>query len=279
MAKGVFDGKFFAVTGAFGIMLFSFLWFGSPPPAYALPVFPNMGGAVPSALAGITSQSGQAGLEMLARASASIPNESQFTAAYAGSASLSFSGFPMSLISVNSPLGISASRYANDFKVAIGLKSVPLVGQVNLTYLNLTSGSLLCSNMNLTNLKTLSVWNLIFGSHSTACSKSASFSGGTPSAYADQAASQLSAYGIGLTFLNEYQSAYEGQPCTYLSGSITQASQGGTGVFGMCVSDTYYVPLSLAVHFNNTVGTMTAGVNETAIGAYSQRQSVDAVPS
>jgi hypothetical protein len=279
MGSGAFGGgRLFAVTGVFGILLFSFLWFGSPPPAYALPVFPKMAGAVPSALANLTSQSGQTGLETLARASASVRNESQFTVAYAGNLSISFSGFPMSLISVNTPGVINASRYANDFKVGVGLKSAPFIGQVNLTYLNLTSGSLLCSNVNITNLKAGKIWSLLFGSRTVSCSSSSQLAGGTPIMYADSATSQLSNYGVGLAFSNEYQSSYDGQPCTYISGNITQASQGGAGVFGMCISDTYYVPLSLAVHFNNTMATVTAGVNETAIGAYSQKQAVDAVP-
>ena len=279
MVGGIFGGgKLFAFTGVFGMMLFSFLWFGSPPPAYALPAFPNTGGAVPPALANMTSQSSRAGLETLVRASTALPNESQFTVAYSGSASLSFSNFPMSLISVNSPLNISASRYANDFRVNLDLKSAPLIGQVNLTYLNLTGGSLLCSNVNVTDFKTGNIWGLLFGSHTPACTGFSSFAGGTPSRYADQVFSQLSAYGVGLAFQNEYQSTYEGQPCTYLSGTITQPSQGGAGVFGMCVSDAYYVPLSMAVHFNNSAETLTAGVNETAIGVHSQKQAVDAVP-
>jgi hypothetical protein len=279
MGTGVFGGgKLFAVSGLFGVMLFSFLWFGSPPPAYALPAFPNTGGTVPSALAGIASQSGRAGLETLARASASVPNESQFTVSYAGKASLSFSHFPLSLISVNSPLGIAASRYANDFKVGMDLESLPVIGQGNLTYVNLTTGSLLCSNVNVTSLKVGNFWNLLFGPRAVTCRNFAAFSGGAPADYADSMISQVSNYGVALTFGSEYQSVYEGQPCTYISGNLNESSQGGAGVFGMCISDAYYVPLSLAVHFSNSAEVLTAGVNETTIGAYSQKQAVDSLP-
>ena len=81
--------------------------------------------------------------------------------------------------------------------------------------------------------------------------------------------SQLRQLGINPSYTNLYQSDYLGQNCTYISGTITQEAYNGTnvgsGIFGMCISDAYYVPLSLSVIFSGSAGSFSLYINETSI--------------
>ncbi len=280
-SAGPSSGKAFIGIALLGIALFSFPWFAPSAPTnqYGLAVFPNTGLVVPTAIAGLTSQSGQAATATLAASAGNIFSLPQFTAAYAGEVSARPSGF-FSFISLSSPLSAGVYKYDNDVKLAVNATGVPIAGPIEVAYLNLTGGAQLCENFNMSEANTKDIMGFLFGSHKNVCRSTDSLAGLDPAASVNYWMSTLaSSYGLSLNYQTEYQSSYNGTPCTYIAGTISNAgAQSGVGAFEMCVSDMYYVPLSFVTRFNMSGYTISMGLNATSVAGAANGQVVDSVP-
>jgi hypothetical protein len=274
-------GAAFLGIALIGIALFSLPWFAPSTPTnqYGLAVFQNTSQPVPAALAGLTSLSSQAATEKLATAAGNVFGLPQFSAAYAGTASVRPSGF-FSFISLSSPLSAGVYKYGNDLRLTVNATGIPLVGPVTVTYANLTGGTVLCENFNDSKLNSGDIMGVVFGSHKNVCKPSGALVGLNPAASVDFWMSKLANYGLSLNYQTEYQSVYNGTPCTYLAGSVSPpGSQSGNGAFEMCVSDTYYVPLSFVAQFTLKGYPISLGLNATSVSNIANRAVVDAVPS
>ncbi len=248
------------------------------------PQFQNIGGTVPAALNNILSQPSSASTSDLAMlAQSKLSNASQFSIKYNGSLSIQPSGALGAVTSINSPLYISESKYANNTKLSINATSIPILGSARIIYLAIANGTFTCTNFNSTAVSSGNYGKLLLGnSHTLTCIKSSSIGGINLASIARFNISSISNEGIQLNYQKEYQSIYKGIPCTYISGNMTgPASNGtalGTGEFGTCISDTYYMPLSLAMYFNGKQAYISMNINETSIGNYSNQSYINSLP-
>lgn len=239
------------------------------------PTFSQVNNSVPSAFASIKSSSGSAATANLARLTQSqLSNISQLTILYSGIMSLQ-----ESLISINSPLYVSDSKYGSDQKLLVNVTNVEAVGPVDITYVNMTKGIFTCTNLNAGALQNGDYQAVLFGNHSVTCRQTGHLVGLDLGELANFNLSQLTGNGVMLHYNAVYQSRYNGVPCTYMSGTISDpAVNNAGGIFQMCMSDTYYVPLSLSILLSANQKSFSVTINETSITTSSSKSSIDSLP-
>jgi len=253
-------------------------------PQSELPQFQNISGAVPSAFNGILTQPSLQATQSLAALSAShLSNATQFSVSYKGVLYIQPSGALGAIATVSSPLYINESKYGNSTKLSMNATSIPILGSGRMVYAALENGTFICTNFNTTAVSAGKYAQVLASSnHSTGCIKATTLGGINIGNIAKFNLSSLSSASIRLNYTKDYQSTYKGMQCTYISGNMVQlASNGtatGTGEFGACISDTYYMPLSLAISFNGKQASVFMNLNETSIGNYSNKSFVDSLP-
>ncbi len=249
-----------------------------------LPEFQNLSGNVPAAFSGILSQSGQGATQTIAAVSTNhLSNTTEFSVSYKGILDVQPSGALGAVASISSPLYINESKYSNSTKLTFNSTSIPIIGSARLVYAALANGTYTCTNFNTSAVSSGNYGQILSNSNrSIGCVKSSTIAGINIANIAKFNLSSLSDLGITLTYTKDYQSSYKGMGCTYIAGNMVQlASNGtstGTGQFGACISDTYYMPLSLAVTFSSKVGSVFVNLNETSIGNYSNSSFVNSLP-
>jgi hypothetical protein len=264
-----------------GVVLLALNYFNSAVPQQ-LPAFENLNTMPKQSFAILTSLQGYAATQQLSNITAShLSNMSEFTVNYGGEIHAHGAGAE-SLLAFSSPLNISLSKYGNDRSLDVNITSASVLGDLNVVYLNLTNGTFTCENFNSTAASSSNQNGVLFGSRKTYCSAGSQLLGVRMNDFANFDLSQLRQFGLNPSYTTVYQSDYLGQNCTYVSGTITQNPYNGTstgsGVFGMCISDVYYVPLSLSVIFSGTEGSFSFSINETSISNSSSRSGIDAIP-
>ena len=193
------------------------------------------------------------------------------------------SGALGAVASISSPVYINESKYANSTKLSINATGIPVLGSGRLVYASLANGTYTCTSFNATAVSSGNYGQILTNSnHSMGCIRESAIAGINIGSIARFNLSSLSSIGIRLNYTKDYQSAYNGAQFTYDSGNMVQlASNGtttGTGVFGACISDTYYMPLSLAMSFSGSPVSVYINLNETSIGNYSSSSYVNSLP-
>ncbi len=247
-----------------------------------LPVFQNLNSAPKSNLAVLPSLQSFTATQQLANLTSShLSNISEFTVDYAGKIYAHGTG-AASLLAFNSPLNVSLSRYGDISRFDINATSASVFGDVNIIYLGLSNGTFTCENFNLTAASSGNENGVLFGSRNVQCNAGSELLGIKMNDISNFDFYQLSQFGITPSYTDVYQSEYHGQNCTYISGTLAQASSNGTntgsGIFGMCLSDTYYVPLSLSAIFSGPDGSFSFYMNETSISNSSSQSGIDTLP-
>ncbi len=248
-----------------------------------LPQFQDLSGIVPAAYSSILSQPSAAATQSLASLSSSrLSSVAQFSVSYKGVLYAQPSGALSAIVSVSSPVYMNESKYGNSTKLSLNVTSIPILGNGRLVYATLANGTFTCTNFNVSALSPSNLTKLLGIGHGMSCVKSGAVGGVNIGNIAKFNLSSLSSLGITLNYLKDYQSTYQGSPCTYISGNMVQLTSNGmttgTGQFGACMSDSYYVPLSLAVSFGGSAGSVFINLNETSIGNYSSGTYVNSLP-
>jgi hypothetical protein len=231
---------------------------------------------VPPAISNLTAQGGQAAAASLLKPAANTLSANQLTVNYVGVITVAPSGGYLGWASLSSPIRASAYKYGNDVKLAANATDVPFMGPASLVYANLSSGSWVCTDFNMSALEHEDFAALLGGSRKVSCSGSGALPIGNLTA---MLSGVLLYQGFTMNFSSEYQSSYNGTPCTYLAGTMERGgAQPANGTFGTCVSDKYYLPLTLAAVLDNGAGTVTISLNATEISTSSQLQDADSLP-
>ena len=193
------------------------------------------------------------------------------------------SGALGAVASISSPLRLNESKYANSTKLSANATNIPILGNGRLVYAVLANGTYVCTNFNTTALSSKNYGKVITNNnHNMSCVKEATIAGINIGGVARFNLSSLANQGIRISYAKDYPSTYKGMKCTYVSGNMTQLASNGTvtgsGKFGACISDTYYMPLSLAMSFSAQPASVFINLNETSIGNYSNQSFVDSLP-
>jgi hypothetical protein len=247
-----------------------------------LPQFQNTGGTVPAAFSSILSQPSLEATQSLAALSAGyLSSTTRFSVSYKGVLYIQPSGAIGAIASVSSPLYMNESKYGASTKLSLNATSIPILGNGRLVYAALANGTFTCTNFNASDLSASNITKLLSISHGMSCIRSGTLAGVNISSIAKFNLSSLSSLGA-LNYTKDYQSTYKGSPCTYIAGNMVQTTSNGittgTGEFGECMSDTYYVPLSFAISFSGSSGSASIDLNETSIGNYSNSSYVNSLP-
>lgn len=264
-----------------GLLVFTFL---NSQSNYApqFPSFQDTHGAVPLAFASVLNQSSQQTTSQLsASAQSAIAKSTEFSVSYNGSIYIRPSGITGSIAKINSPLYVKEEKYGNELKLSINATSLPILGSGNIFLISLANGTYACSNFNASAIASKNYGKIVLGNHNVSCIRSDSIAGINLSSMAAFNLSSLASIGVQFNYQKSYQSTYNQMPCTFLSGTLSQPGSNGTtseGLFQMCISDIYYLPLSLSMYFNSNQGSGSLSLNESSIGDYSSKSYVESVP-
>lgn len=239
------------------------------------PSFQKVNSPVPPAFSSIqNSGNGEFSQNLAALSNGALANVTQLTITYSGT--LQASG---SVISISSPISINDYIYGTQRKFEINVSSIEGLGSADIAYLNITNGTYTCTNFNSSAVNSGNYENMVLGSHAITCRMTSSISGMDLGKLSEFNFSQLSQDGIQLQYNDIYQSTYMGTPCTYIAGTATAQGYGNNGgLFQMCVSDVYYVPLSMSIYGSGNGSTFALTINETAISNSSSLGSIDQIP-
>ncbi len=241
-----------------------------------LPVFANLNTMPRQPFETLVNLQGYAASQQLSNITAShLSNIPELTVDYAGKIYAHGAGAE-SLLAFDSPLNVSLSKYGSDSRFDMNITSALVLGDLNIIYLGLANGSFTCENFNSTAASMGNQNGVLFGSREMRCSAGSQLLGVRMDEVSDFNLSQLRQLGITPSYSSVYQSDYMSQNCTYISGTITQGPE--SGVFGMCISDAYYVPLSLSVILSGSEGSFSFSINETSISNSSSRSEIDTLP-
>ena len=217
------------------------------------PSMPNTGQALPSAFSSVNlSDQAQVPAQLSHAILSQEANIAEASATYSGSVSGHAAGAG-AIIPVSAQLQLSYSRIGGNVSIAANVTGIPLAGPIALQIRNTSSGAVLCSGLNFTAIQNGDF--LAARSNSTEC---------TPLSQYGISMQQLQYYnaslirqeaaqrGVYINYTGIYQSSYRGQACTYIGGTISQPSKGGTGVFSLCLSDSTFLPLTSYSSFTNS---------------------------
>lgn len=247
----------------------------------AAPAFPKSNMPIPAQLSSMSNLSSPAATQNLVTlAQSHLENLSQYTISYSGTISIDPSGIAGTLASINSPFSVNYYKFHNSSRFDMNITTVPLIGRLDISYLNNSRGSFFCSNFNTTAISSKSPQAILSGSGVITCSNISSISVGVNVAQATNfnISAILQGSGINFVYSTAYQTDYQGIPCTYLTGPVNNASSGQIGTFQMCISNTYYVPLSFLVHASTKQGSFSLAMNETQITNSSSQNEVESLP-
>lgn len=225
---------------------------------------PRVNGTIPRELSGFASGQNPA-LTIATLTKSHIANVTNLTVIYNGSLTAKPPGTLGAVLTISSPMRVVINRYKSSKRVYINASGIPAIGSAQITYLNTTNGTSVCTNLNTTALSRGDASHLGAAGGST-CTKSSTLLGFDFEKLSNFNFSQLSQIGIKLQYQNEYPSIYNGVPCTFISGSITQVdynnNQVGSGNFGFCVANKSFLPLDISGSFQSQQsgsGTLTIG--------------------
>lgn len=239
------------------------------------PSFSKGTDATPAAFANIQGSSGSVPTEKLAKLTQTgLANANQLTILYNGSMNLQ-----ESLVSINSPLYVSDMKYGKDQRFDINITNVQGIGHIEIVYINTTNGTFTCMNINSGALSNQDYQAVLFGNHSLTCRITDIIAGLDFSQLANFNWSQLTNEGVNLQYQQVYQSTYHGMPCTYIAGTVSASGSSSTGgLFQMCMSDVYYVPLSMSLILSGSGKSFSVTVNETSITNSASKSQIDSIP-
>ncbi len=249
--------------------------------ATAAPAFSNNNNPVPTQLSTMSTLSSIAATQnLVVLAQQHLANISQYTMLYQGTLKINPSGLAGAVASINSPFFVNVYKFSSASKFSLNVTSVPIIGRLNLAYVNSSNGSFLCSNVNTTAISGKSPQSALSGSGAITCANVSTLSTGINVAQVANfnLSSMLQGTGINFVYSKVYQTSYHGIPCTYLTGPIENSTSAQIGSFQMCISNTYYVPLSLWVSASNSQGSFSMAMNETQITNSSSQSEVESLP-
>ncbi len=247
---------------------------GTSSPAPALQTF-GQNGTVPAAYS-TAFKNPSTSMEMLStltNASLNSNSTKQFHANYTGTVYFKSSNKALSLLgTISSPLSMWIAQYNGSRHLSFTASDASVLGSLNVQWL---SFSYVCTNFN-ANAAAHGNVTALLGSEKPSCASGNTLGSVNLSQMYGFNFNQLGQFGLNFIYNNSYQSAYRGTPCTVVEGTVT--GSGGNGRFIMCMSDTYYVPLSIGINDTGSGGSFAIFLNETSIGDSANQSVVTTLP-
>ncbi|MDE1825811.1 MAG: hypothetical protein KGH61_04680 [Candidatus Micrarchaeota archaeon] len=232
-----------------------------------LPYFADTNAPVPAVFTSAIGQQGQLTAQNIAQLAGShLSNSSQFKATYSGALYVKPSGVLGYISTINSPIQVNESKYLGNLKFSVDASSLPILGDGKVYYIGQPNATYVCLNLNQSAISSGNAGAVLLGSRNVTCSKSGSLAGLNMSELTTFNLALLSQFGMQLSYQSPYQSTYNGQGCTFVYGSMSQPQSNGTGQFQMCISDIYYLPLSIGITLQSSQIKASIMLNETSIG-------------
>lgn len=233
------------------------------PSQMQFPTFAQTGNTTPQAFALIKSSNGSVATQALSTlAQGGLSNLTEFTVLYKGNLSAQYS-----IVNMNSPVSVADYKNGTSSELSFNASSVAGVGSVQAVYLSDPKGVYTCMNLNMSAVQSGKAASVFTGRHVMNCLAANGVDGVNFGNIANFNLTQLSQGGTTFNYNQVYQSIYRGLPCTYIAGTVKTQYNGG-GIFQMCISNAYYVPLSLSMYIKSNQGSAALSLNETSIYNY-----------
>lgn len=237
---------------------------GSSSYSSVLPQMPDTGAQVPQSMSGITSVSSQqAAATISALVKSGAGNLTSFHAAYSGTISVKPSGLAGAVASVNSPLHLDEYGSGTQERMDVNASSISVIGKALVTYMNTTNTTYTCTNLNVSAALNGQFLSLLSGQRNVTCYANDTVLAPMLQQLYYLNISQLSRFGISSGYDSVYQSEYNGAQCTYVHGLLS--GMNGTGEFGICISNSNNLPMTLALRFSNKAASVSLQLNQTSI--------------
>ncbi len=238
--------------------------------APALPSYLSSNATVPAAFSQVLAQNSTAMAGLSSMIADHINGTQQFHVNYSGVAYVKLSGSLAAVGAISAPVAMWIAKYDTDRHLSASAESI--LGAINVQQLSLSNGTYVCTNLNVTAAQNGNVGGINGNPH---CSAGSGINGFDLTPLYSFNFSKLQYAGITFAVAQSYQSTYGGEPCTAVLGTLGGAV---SGRFAMCMSDQYYVPLSIGINASGQGGDFSIVLNETDIGNSSVQGVVDTIP-
>lgn len=191
-----------------------------------------------------------------------------------GSSGLSF------LATFGSPVTIMSAKYTGQNKFDFNLTDLAPYGNIHVVYANLTNGTFVCTNLNLSAIESTNIGAILGGRGSQLGCKQSNYVGGlNMTAVSNLEFTQIDRI-TNVNYTDYYQSEWNGLPCTFINGTITplNSSQDWDGLFQTCISNNYWIPLTMYIFLNSSQGRGHMSVNETSLQSTANLTYIKTLP-
>ena len=246
------------------------------------PQLPNTNGTVvPQISEAIKANQGNVFIALANLSQQYITSIPQTTVAYNGDMKAEIgSGGISFLATFGSPVAINSAKYAGQNKFDFNVTDLSPYGNINVMYANLTNGTFVCTNLNVSAIESTNIGAILGGRGGQQVCKRTNYVGGlNMTAVSNLEFTQIDQI-TNVNYTTYYQSEWNGLPCTFINGTITplNQSQDWNGTFQTCISNNYWIPLTLYVYLSNPQGRGHLSVNETSISSSANLTYITALP-
>lgn len=252
----------------------------SPPP---LPTFPASNSSLPTAYQAMLAQGGDQMANLESMTNAQLANLTHAGQGTGGGINISYTGavyakpsgaVGLALGTVSSPVNAYVALFGDQHRADGTVESASVAGSLNMQYVGDANGtSYVCANFNATAASYGSVGAIL--SKTPQCRQGSDIAGMNLASLTFFRFSQLANVGVNLVYGSARQSSYQGVPCTLINGTLSGTA--GTGTYELCMSDSYYVPLSISMRLDGQYGTFVVILNESSVST-TQPQGMAQLP-
>ncbi|MDE1810731.1 MAG: hypothetical protein KGH66_01685 [Candidatus Micrarchaeota archaeon] len=197
----------------------------------------------------------------------SIP---QTTVAYKGDLKAEVGQGGLSFLATfSSPVSIISAKYRGQNRFDFNLTDLAPYGNIMVSYANLTNGTSVCTNLNVSAIESTNIGAILGQDRGQVLCKHTNYVGGlNMTAVSNLEFTQIDQI-TNVNYTSYYQSEWNGMACTFINGTITplNQSQNWDGVFQTCISNNYWIPLTMYIYLNDSQGRGHMSVNETSISS------------
>lgn len=205
----------------------------------------------------------------------------QTTVAYSGDIKAEVgSGGVSFLATFGSPVRITSAKYAGQNKFDFNVTDLSPYGNIRVVYANLTNGTFVCTNLNVSAIEGTNIGAILGGMNGQPLCKNTNYVGGlNMTAVSNLEFTQIDQV-TNVNYTSYYQSEWNGMPCTFINGTITplSASEDWNGTFQTCISNNYWIPLTMYVYLSAPQGRGHISVNESSISSTANLTYIRTLP-
>lgn len=184
------------------------------------------------------------------------------------------------LATFSSPVMIKSTKYKGQNRFDFNVTDLAPYGNIRVSYANLTNGTFVCTNLNVSAIESTNIGAILGQNRSQIMCKRTNYVGGlNMTAVSNLEFTQIDQI-TNVNYTNYYQSEWNGMACTFINGTITplNQSQDWQGLFQTCISNNYWIPLTMYIYLYNSQGRGHMSVNETSISSTANLTYITTLP-